>query len=62
LFDLLTWGAEALWHHAFESQGFNVRTGEREKWYNSKYDIVFGDTANSVIGFGRQAFVLGPGY
>jgi hypothetical protein len=44
----------------FALQGDNILTGKREKWKNSKYDIVFGDSTNFIIGLGRQTIVAGP--
>ncbi len=40
--------------------GYNVLTEKTEKWKNSKYDIVFGDSTSFTLGLGRQTIVFGP--
>ena len=47
-------------HGKLHSVGTNILTGKPEKWKNSKYDIIFGDSINFIMGLGRQTNVFGP--
>lgn len=40
-------------------KGVNLN-GSNEKWVNSKFDIVFGNSASWILGFGRTTSLLGP--
>lgn len=40
-------------------KGVNLN-GSPEKWVNSKFDIVFGNSASWILGFGRTTSLLGP--
>jgi hypothetical protein len=40
-------------------KGVNLN-GSNEKWVNSKFDIVFGNSASWILGFGRNTSLLGP--